>query len=150
MQRVVYTGNIKQGKLEIVDRDRFRQEVSATFKDDTVVDVIIEKQSRNRTNQQNKYLWAVVYGTLAKSEIGYTDEEWHEMCKYKFLRKHYTVGDELLDVGGTTTKLTTIEFGEYCEKIRRWGAQLGVNIPEPNENDKIFDTFNEQLNLEKQ
>lgn len=150
MKRVVVTGNVKAGKLVLLDQEGFRRELASTFNEDTIVDVIVERQSKKRSNKQNKYLWGVVYSTLAKSEIGYTEEEWHEMCKYKFLRKHYVVGDENIDTGQTTTKLTTAEFEEYTEKIRRWGAHIGVDIPEPNEAEKIFDTLNQELDLEKQ
>ena len=149
MNRVAVTGNIKGGKLEILDKEGFRREVASTFKDDAIVDVIIEKQSKNRSNRQNKYLWAVCYKLIA-DHTGYTDEEIHEILKYKFLRKHFTVGDEQYDVGGTTTKLTTVEFEEYTEKIRRWGATLSINIPLPNENEAKLDMLNEQLDLQKQ
>jgi hypothetical protein len=37
-------------------------------------------------------------------------------------------------LGGSTRKMNTSEFQDYCEQIRRWAAtELGVDIPNPNE-----------------
>lgn len=35
---------------------------------------------------------------------------------------------------GSTTELTTVEFNEYCEKVRGLAAEMwGIYVPEPNE-----------------
>jgi len=149
MQKVLFIGNARNGKLEILDKDKFRNDFAEAFKEDVVVEGVIEKQSRSRTNQQNRWLWGVAYKILS-DHTGYTPEEIHEIIKYKFLRKHYTVGDEQYDVGSTTTTLSTVEFSEYKEKIQRFGATLGCNIPDPNESDSIFNTLNQELDLQKQ
>ncbi len=37
-------------------------------------------------------------------------------------------------IGGSTTRMNKLEFGEYCEAIRQWAAmELGINIPDPGE-----------------
>jgi hypothetical protein len=33
----------------------------------------------------------------------------------------------------TTRTLTTVEFNNYVEKIQRWAAENGLDIPSPNE-----------------
>lgn len=140
MNKVSAQATIKDGKLILRNRQIFAEELKSLLGD---VILTVAEGRETRSNQQNKYLWGCVYKTLAQSEIGYTEEEWHEMCKYKYLRKHYVVGDEEIDVGSTTTKLTTIEFEEYVENIRRWGATLGVNILLPNEPQREPDKLDE-------
>jgi hypothetical protein len=133
MKRVEWVGNIKKGKLEILDREAMAKAINFEFgPSDCIVDIIIEKCSKKRSTQQNKYLWGVCYKLLS-DHLGYTPEEIHEICKYKFLRKHYDIGKEHLEVGSTTKTLSTLEFEDYTENIRMFGATLSVNIPLPNE-----------------
>ena len=138
MQEVVTQGVMKGGKLSLIDRKSFADELSVVFEKDCLVEVCVIRKGKTRTKKQNKYLWGVPYKLLS-DHLGYTPEELHEICKYKFLSKHYDIGDESLDVGASTTKLTTAEFEDYAENIRRWGATLSVNIPLPNEADILSD-----------
>lgn len=94
------------------------------------VEVIIRKPKTKRSDLQNNYYWGVVLEILSK-ELGYDQDELHEILKYKFLKIESTLGMEYIR---STTKLTTGEFEEYLEKIKRWAAEfLGINIPNPNE-----------------
>jgi hypothetical protein len=35
-------------------------------------------------------------------------------------------------IGKSTTKLNKVEFGEFCESVRRWAAEsLSIDIPDP-------------------
>jgi hypothetical protein len=98
MKRVVAVGNIKQGKFELVDKDKFRQNIAIEFDRDCVVDVVVERYSKRRSNSQNSYLWGIPYKLLS-DHTGYSPDEIHEICKYKFLRTHYTVAGEEFDLG---------------------------------------------------
>jgi hypothetical protein len=58
--------------------------------------------------------------------------------KAKFLPKHLSVPNQNGEIvgefviGGSTTKLNKLEFGEYCDSIVRWAAEdLGLVIPDP-------------------
>jgi hypothetical protein len=33
----------------------------------------------------------------------------------------------------STTRLSTAEFQEYLTQCRKWAAEQGINVPEPNE-----------------
>ena len=93
------------------------------------VEVIIRKPKTKRSDVQNNYYWGVVIELLSK-ELGYDQDEMHEILKYKFLK---TKNGEMEYVK-STTKLTTGEFEEYLDKIKRWSAEfLRVVIPDPNE-----------------
>jgi hypothetical protein len=131
--KVVWPGRVADGKLEIDNRADFANAVRAEFEGhDCSVNITVSSAARTRTNRQNAYLWAIPYKLLA-DYTGYSTEEVHEICKRKFLARHYEIAGEDIDATATTTKLTTIEFSEYAEAIRLWGANLGLNIPEPNE-----------------
>jgi hypothetical protein len=36
-----------------------------------------------------------------------------------------------LVIGGSTTRMDTVQFSEFCERIREWAATIGVVIPDP-------------------
>jgi hypothetical protein len=109
----------------------------------------IEKLFGKRTNPQNRYYWGIVLPIVVQGlkDVGYeceTVEEAHEFCKNQFIiiegkkRKRLinkiTGEIKYVKVFPTTTKLNTIQFNEYFEKIIRWGAEyLSVVIPYPNE-----------------
>lgn len=96
-------------------------------------DLTIENHKNKRSNAQNRYLW-LLYGILG-DYLGYSPEEIHDICKYKFLRKtiHITKDDEDIEIIGSTKELSTTDIEKYMENVRRWGAELGVNLPLPNE-----------------
>ena len=141
---VILNWNPKQRKFYWPDKDSFLNEMCVVFDKETIIEAVFGRQGKTRSNQQNKYLWSVPYKLLAE-HTGHTPEDIHSICKYKFNRKEYHLGDEDFVLGGSTTRMTTVEFEEYAENIRRWGATLGVNIPEPNE--QILETLKDKLGL---
>ena len=92
-----------------------------------------KKDASQRSIQQNRYLFGVVY-KLISEETGYTDYEVHEIFKTLFLKKYLRIGKKEIRITESTTKLNTKEFESYCESIRMWcSSNLGFSIPEPNE-----------------
>ncbi len=88
-----------------------------------------------RSDKENRYLWGVPYRDIAE-EIGESKEVVHELMKYKFLRREKIVNGVRMIIVGSTRNLSTIQFEEYAENIRRWGAEfLRINIQEPNQKD---------------
>lgn len=135
----VYCGFAHGGRLRlhVYDQECFDQKISAL--EGKPIEVTLERATNKRTHPQNSYYWAVIVKMLSL-ETGHNQEEMHEILKYKFnplakgIVNKKTGEIEELIIGHTTTNLSTIEFGEYCEKIRAWAAEfLNVNIPEPNE-----------------
>jgi hypothetical protein len=101
--------------------------------------VTVVEFKRNRTNQQNRYLWGVAYPAIltAGGETlgGWEAEDLHEY----FLGEHF--GWELIRGFGKvkqkpirrSAKLTTLEFSDHVGFIQRKCAELGIYVPDPNE-----------------
>ena len=79
-----------------------------------------------RTTEQNKLVWAL-YTEIAKG-TGHTAEEIHEALKMLLLpKRQITVGDQVLNVPGSTAALDTAEFSEYVERVQEWASrELGI------------------------
>ena len=92
------------------------------------VEVDIKKLRSQRSNNQNNYYFGCVLDILSK-ETGYEIDEMHEIMKYKFLKQNRKTGMEYVK---STSKLSTSEFEDYLEKIRRWASiELSIFIPDP-------------------
>jgi hypothetical protein len=98
-----------------------------------IFQVSIMPYKKSRSNPQNSYLWGVVYKTIS-NETGYTCDELHELFKSSFLpHKLITIGDKSVKITPSTTELTTIEFEEFLELVKRYAAEtIGIFIPDPN------------------
>lgn len=103
---------------------------------DGEVTVTVRKVHATRSSKQNRWYWGGIMRALAEY-TGYTPDEIHEICKAKFLPRVVEIpgaqGEVAAEftIGGTTTTLDRVEFGDYCEQIREWAATLGVIIPDP-------------------
>jgi hypothetical protein len=94
-------------------------------------EVIYRKQRSVRSNKQNSYYHSVVIKILA-DYCGYETSEMHEALKEKFLSNQRD--DNGLIKIKSTTKLSTGEFEEFLDKIKRFAAtELHCVIPNPNE-----------------
>lgn len=99
--------------------------------------VTVEEFKKPRTNQQNAYLWGVVYPAIleAGGEMlrGWLADDLHEY----FLGEVY--GWETLEGMGRkrlrplkrTSRMTRSEFMEYLEQVSQRCANMGIVIPEP-------------------
>jgi hypothetical protein len=95
---------------------------------------VSEYKSR-RSDEQNRYLWGVVYATILKHLPGWDAEDVHDY----FLGEHF--GWETLEGMGRkrvkpirrSSRLNKTEFAEYVAFIQRAMAERGVYIPEPGE-----------------
>lgn len=123
----IFTGSVDNGGLKFDRRSSVDEYIGTLI--GQRVEVIIRKPRTKRSDVQNSYYWGVVIELLSK-ELGYDKDEMHEILKYKFLQSN-AMGMPYVK---STTKLSTGEFEEYLEKIRRWAAEfLNINIPLPNE-----------------
>ena len=93
--------------------------------------VTVEKFSKQRSLNQNRYYWGVVVKILA-DEIGYSKDEMHDALRWEFL--NISEDEKALPTVKSTTELSTIEMETYLEEIREWAdTQLDIYIPLPNE-----------------
>lgn len=144
MKKLTFAGHVDdQGKLNI-DRQRFANDVRQFAGKE--ITLTIEKKAKRRSDNQNAYLWAVVYPCVLQGliEAGYdiepNDTELaHEWCKKEFLEnrkvgKKAVQNDsgDFITLPASTTGLTTEEFNKYIERIAQFSAEyLNVVIPPP-------------------
>lgn len=108
----------------------------------------------HRSTLQNAYYWSGVIPLVKEGlkEIGYreitTNDQTHDLMKFMFLKKQIVneLTGEVMKTIGSTTKLTTIEFNEYIDRIAQFAAEfLSVNIPPPSTQVPMFASYNEKL-----
>lgn len=96
---------------------------------------------KTRSNQQNAYLWGVVYPAvlLGLKDAGWEithEEQVHEYCKQAFAAREVINKDtgEVLSLPNSTARMQTAEFNVYVDKIKAFALEyLNITIPEPNE-----------------
>ena len=131
MSTPIFRAVIKQGKVHLINPDVYEMWIKGNFRDGTIVNCTVRKASKIRSLPQNNYYWGVVLNYIG-NQTGYEPEEVHENMKQEFLRDH-EVQNFMYHIK-STTELTTEEFEDYLEHIRRWAAQfLELYIPLPNE-----------------
>jgi hypothetical protein len=126
-----FTARVENGKMINLNRDKLNTQIH--YFEGKDIEIIIRKKKRSRTNQQNKAQWW--YYTELGNYLGYTPEEMHEICKFKFLKRdgYNEESKEHIEYYKSTSSLTISEHSEYLDKIRIWASSLGFYLPEPNE-----------------
>lgn len=126
-----FTGTVVKGK--------FTPDSPGTFKlafcahEGKRVTVSVDRFHQKRSNQQNKYWWAVPVA-LISDKTGFTPEQTHEAI---VMELHYEIFNgkdgQALKVPLPTRNLTTSEFMELIDKVQRWAAEFfdGLYIPDP-------------------
>lgn len=133
-------GTVENGVLKC-NRKTFASIVQSF--DGKKIEISFSKARKTRSNQQNRYYWGCVVPILkaALKDLGnvFTDEQIHDMLKFKFLKKDVHVKDgEFITKITSSTELSTSEFMNYIADIQRWSSEFfGVVIPDPNEQIEI-------------
>jgi len=133
----VENGNLKQNRNLITDALK-------SFEGKGIL-ITIEKRKNKRSNPQNAYFHGVVLPLVYNGlkELGHTMPlaDVKDLLKLKFLKVPIFVNEETGEITEkikNTSELTTTEFMEFVSGIQRWSAEnLGVDIPDPNENLKL-------------
>lgn len=135
MKELVTTARLTNGRLRVRNWTAIADALRPLR--DRELLIRIEPIRAARSHQQNNWYWGCLVQLVAE-HTGYTPDEIHELYKAKFIPKRLAVADGNGEVqgefviGGSTTKLDTLEFSEFCESIRQWAAdELGVVIPDP-------------------
>jgi hypothetical protein len=130
LKRIFYRGTPKAAILEWVA-------ASLTASDD--YEITITQRSKRRSMSQNSFLWGVVYPYIiaggGEALAGWTAEDLHEY----FLGEIF--GWEVLEGMGRkrmkpvkrSSRMTKTEFMDYLEQISQRCAEMGIVIPEPEE-----------------
>ncbi len=131
MKQTFYT-DVKNGKLQKNVSTHLRTFIG-TFEGKRI-QITIEKIKSQRSAQQNALWW--VYMTILSKELGYTKDEIHEICKYKFLKREKVdeKTGEIFPYLESTTKLSKSEFADLVSDLQRWAAEtFNINLPSPGE-----------------
>jgi hypothetical protein len=128
----VFLGSVDRGRLVLDDPSRFHAHLRGL--DKKRVEVVVRRQRRIRSLDQNRYYWGVVVKMLADG-FGYEPEEMHEALKFQFLRVPSAEGRPLETVRSTAS-LSTVEFMDYIAAVQRWAAaEYCICIPDPGQVD---------------
>ena len=102
------------------------------------VRVVVERPKAKRSNDQNAYLWAVVYPVLFDG-LRQIALDAGEECPVRSVDHLHTIGKQtflpVVELPGglrdrpTTTTLSTAEFAAYVNELVRYGADRGIYIP---------------------
>ncbi len=132
MPEFLFAGTVKQGKFLPDDPVKYQGRLARL--EGRRVRVSVGRVQSGRSLSQNKYLWAVVYGTLSEWS-GHEPEELHEFCKDKFLpsEEKRLPNGEVMVRPPSTKSLTVEEFSKYVDEVVRWASQQGVYVPEASE-----------------
>lgn len=122
---------------QVDDDGRLRLDLPEVFKQDIrrfagkPVEVTVKEKRNRRSDRANRYYFGVVVKLMAE-HCGYEVDEMHEALAFRFLR----LEDDPITGSPRrqrTPKTNTKEFADYVESCIRFGAELGVVIPGPNE-----------------
>jgi hypothetical protein len=95
----------------------------------------IKEVKRARSNDQNAYLWGVVYPTICKHLQGWDANDVHEYClgEWSGWETLEGFGRRRIKPVRRSSKLTTTEFMDFVAHIQRTMSLRGIYIPDPNE-----------------
>ena len=92
-----------------------------------------------RSDQQNRYLWGVVYGTILKA-LGPSLQGWDSTDLHEYLLGEWAGWERLEGLGRVrlrpvkrSSRLSKVEFMDYVAWIQQHMAEKGVYVPDPNE-----------------
>ena len=134
----VFKAKIVKAVIKIFDLSRFESYKRSL--EGELVEVIVQKPSKKRSDRQNRYYHGVIK-KMVSERTGYSHNETHEILKLKFNWKEFNVCGTVVRVGMSTTLLSTTAMEKFNSDIRQWASLpdnqegLDLYIPTPNEVD---------------
>jgi hypothetical protein len=138
-------------------RDGMIQRIAAflaRLPEDKAWRISVEQAKSTRSNQQNRYLHGVAYKRLSDA-TGYELEEIRDFMLGKYFGEreirvprstNYPRGIKMVPRRTTTTNeagardvLAWDAFAEYVAFIQRFGAEHGIDIPDPDQNWRLHE-----------
>lgn len=130
----------RYNKFVITDREVYERYRKTHFPSGSKGFLILKPRTRPRSSgqpgekgNQNGWFHAVIL-PMAAEDRGYEIEELKEAYIQAFapdkIVKDIFTGKEMI-VKKRTSEMTTVEFMEFCESIRREEAERGLIIPDP-------------------
>lgn len=138
-----YIAKVDNGKLKIVHRALFDNELQQFEGKDVII--TIEKKKKYRSSPQNRYFHAILKIVRAGlRDAGFnevqTDEDVKWILKGMFLKvKNVNSNGEFIERIRHTSELSTSEFMEFIAEIQQWGAEfLNIIIPDPETQTELY------------
>ena len=91
-------------------------------------DLEIGKFKSKRSNSQNDLYWAIL--KELGDYTGYSEEELHDMFRFKYLSEKKTVAGSEIYAIKSTASLNVDEFKNYIQDIQRFAIGLGFHFHE--------------------
>lgn len=125
-------GVISNGKLSVCGK-RIFDDAMRRFPDGHVI-VTVRVSRPKRSHAQNRFWHGVVIPLFAE-HCGYDFDDMKDVLALDLIPKtivDMATGEEHI-VPGHTADLNTREFNDLIERAQRRGAEMGIDIPSPNE-----------------
>lgn len=123
-------------RVKVIERiGRFLHALPA----DQSFSVTVQQHKPKRSNEQNAYLWGVVYPTVLKvggeQLRGWTADELHEYClgEWSGWETLTGFGRKKVRPMRRSSALNKQEFSDYIEFIKRRMAEHGIYVPDAGE-----------------
>jgi hypothetical protein len=101
----------------------------------------LTRQEKKRTLAENRLFW--LWMACIEHETGTPKEDCHDYYCSLFLRRHVTVNGDEKEVTGGTSKLNTVQFTDFLNKIQADAAtEFGIKLPDPD--DLHFEAFRQE------
>lgn len=94
---------------------------------------MVTKEKVNRTNRQNRAYFGLAVEKLAQ-QSNCSKDAMHKALAGEFIGyNEVEISGRKVKVPKSTTELNTLEFSNFFERIQRYAAENGLDIPNPNE-----------------
>ena len=100
--------------------------------------ITVKRATEKRTIAQNDLMW--LWFTCIEQETGTPKEDVYSYYCRKFLQKQVRIGERLVWVNDTSSRLNTQQMSEFMNKIQADAAtEMGIQLPLPS--DRYYDAF---------
>jgi hypothetical protein len=139
MAKIVFLTKAEKSKINWgSDSNEIRLAMWLQDREGKPLRITIEEQTKKRSDYQNAYYWGCVlpavmetYNKAVPEKDRLDIEDTHELCKREFNFRYIETKSGQSKLGRSTASLSTIQFGEYLDRIKHWGDENGVYIPDP-------------------
>lgn len=140
---------VTRDKMTMNNAQHFREQMLSLLKpdeDECTIRIIAQRAGRKHSDKQRGYYFGCIvdiFGRYIAEHAGemYNSEhheQAHEVLKYR-CNPMEVCG---IVIGGSTTSMSTVDREQYHERCRDYlTVNFGLNIPLPNEQVKIFCSF---------
>jgi hypothetical protein len=131
LDKIEFYGRVKDGQMFIVKRKDFDEAIKRF--EGKEVEIIVQKKRFVRSVAQNRLWW--LYMDILHKDLGYSKEEMHDICKFRFLKREKVIEHtgEIVEYLESTTRLSRTQFAETIDKLIQWAAEMNIVLPLPNE-----------------